>query len=362
MSTADATPLLRLRTPDDVLAAVPYLLGFHPSESLVVLGMQHTSLVFSVRGDLPAGDAAARGPAAGEAIGREADYLARIFARHEADTVVLVGYGPADRVTPLALAAARRFQAEGIEVADIIRATDGRYWSYTCQSRQCCPPEGTAYDVSGSRIAAEATLAGQVALPDRETLASRLGPPEGMALAAMELATERADESLTALLGATPDPAAAFLAAGVDAVNRAVRRYETGGRLTDDEVAELSLLLASIEVRDEAWSQVGPDVDPLDQSTMELHLRLWTDVVSRACPDAVAPAASLLAYVAWRAGDGTTAGIALNRAFAADPGYSMARLMAEVLDQAIPPSEAGRGRSARSRRRRRPARRRGGRR
>src|SRR4051794_41800677 len=32
-------PVLRLSSSDDVLAAVPYLLGFHPERSLVVLGL-----------------------------------------------------------------------------------------------------------------------------------------------------------------------------------------------------------------------------------------------------------------------------------------------------------------------------------
>src|SRR3954447_7551605 len=41
-SSSSATtdqPVLKLRRPDDVLTAVPYLLGFHPQRSLVVLGL-----------------------------------------------------------------------------------------------------------------------------------------------------------------------------------------------------------------------------------------------------------------------------------------------------------------------------------
>jgi len=346
MRTANPAPLLRLCTPEDALAAVPYLLGFHPSDSLVVLGMRDTRLVFSVRGDLPAPGARVR---------REAAHLSRVFARHGADTVLMIGYGPAERVTPLVLAARRRFQARGIEVADIIRAADGRYWSYACQSPECCPPDGTAYDVAASRIAAEATFAGQVALPDRESLARRLAAPEGAALATMERATERAEQQLAELLdcgAGQPAAAAAFAAAGVTAVAEAARRYSSGGRLTDEEVAELSLLLASIPVRDFAWQPIGPDAGETEPSTVELYVRLRSDVVSRARPDTVAPAASLLAYAAWQAGDGTTAAIAVDRALAADPGYSMALLMAEVLYQAIPPSEAGRVRTPGRRRRR----------
>jgi hypothetical protein len=351
MRTA-AVALLRLRTPADVLAAVPYLLGFHPTDSLVVLGLRAARLVFSVRGDLPP---------PGTPPGRDVGYLAQVFAQQEVDTVLLVGYGPPSLVTPFVLAAQDRFRARGIEVSEILRATDGRYWSYVCESPECCPPDGTAYDVAGSRIAAEATFAGQVALPDRNALVRRLGPPEGPALAAMERATERAEERLVAVLDAASDaPAAAagFVAAGAAAVAGAVQRHAAGGYLTDDEVAELSLLLASTEVRDTAWEPISPgsvlaDAGP-GVSTVDLHIRLWTDVVSRACPDLVAPAAGLLSYAAWLAGDGTTAAFALDRALAADPGYSMARLMAEVLHRAIPPTADG---SMRRRRRRRARRR-----
>lgn len=344
MGTADKA-LLRLNTPDDVLAAVPYLLGFHPSDSMVVLGLNHTRLVLSVRGDLPP---------PGRPPQRDAGHLAQVLARQGVDTVVMVGYGPPERVTPLALEACDALASLGIEVAEILRATDGRYWSHLCEAAECCPPEGTPYDVSGSRIAAQATFAGQVALPDRAALVGRLAPPVGAALAAMQRATERAEERLIALLDGAPDrtaAAAAFVSAGVAAVSAAVRRHAAGGRLTDDEVADLSLLLASVEVRDMAWEPIGPAAEP---STVELHVRLWSDLVSRACPDVVAPAASLLSYAAWRAGDGTTAGIALDRALAADPGYPMAQLMAEVLRRAVPPTPVGpmrRRRRPRARRR-----------
>ena len=38
-TTSPAAPVLKLTTSDDVLAAVPYLLGFHPRHSLVVIGL-----------------------------------------------------------------------------------------------------------------------------------------------------------------------------------------------------------------------------------------------------------------------------------------------------------------------------------
>ncbi len=57
MTSVSTTPRMRLRTPADVLAATPYLMGFHPDDSLVGLGLRGTRLTFHLRGDLPPEDA-----------------------------------------------------------------------------------------------------------------------------------------------------------------------------------------------------------------------------------------------------------------------------------------------------------------
>jgi hypothetical protein len=78
----------------------------------------------------------------------------------------------------------------------------------------------------------------------------------------------------------------------------------------------------------------------MDPAHHGAHRRLWTDLVRRAQPGYVAAPASLLAFVAWQAGDGALANIALDRALADAPGYSMALLIREALDAAMPPSQA----------------------
>ena len=75
----------------------------------------------------------------------------------------------------------------------------------------------------------------------------------------------------------------------------------------------------------------------MDPEHSEMYLRLWTDLTRRARPGYVAPAASLLAFAAWQCGNGALANIALERALADDPRYSMARLLRGVLDAAVPP-------------------------
>jgi len=45
---------LRLRGPADLIAAVPYLLGFQPSDSLVLVGLDRGRLVVTAHAALPA--------------------------------------------------------------------------------------------------------------------------------------------------------------------------------------------------------------------------------------------------------------------------------------------------------------------
>ena len=56
-------------------------------------------------------------------------------------------------------------------------------------------------------------------------------------------------------------------------------------------------------------------------------------------PTCPAPA-SLLAFTAWQSGEGALANIAIDRALAADPGYSLAQLLRDIMDAGVPPSAA----------------------
>jgi len=123
-------------------------------------------------------------------------------------------------------------------------------------------------------------------------------------------------------------------AEGLAAVGAMIARYRSGGRFTtDDEIARISVALRDLRVRDDAWARMDPRY-------ADEHLRLWIDVVRRARPGYVAAPAALLAFVAWQSGDGALANVALDRALADDPGYSMATLLRQVITAGAPPSLA----------------------
>jgi hypothetical protein len=316
------TPTVSLESPADILAAVPYMLGFHPSDSVVVLGLRQEALVFQLRGDLPRR----------EEVAEYAGYYARLVKRQRVTAAMLIGYGEGGAVTPVLMATARRLHRLGIAIPEMLRAHGGRYWSYVCGSADCCPADGTRYDVASSPVAAQATVSGRVALPSRTELERRFAPVAGAARTAMRAATARAGERLADLVGARPEEGiAALLAPGRAAVDAALARHRAGGRLADDELAWLSVLLGCTPVRDHAWRAQGGDLG--------VHVSLWVDVLRRAQPEFAAPPAALLGFAAWRAGEGAVASIAVDRALHADPDYPMARLLDHALRHGLSPMD-----------------------
>jgi hypothetical protein len=259
------------------------------------------------------------------------------------DTALIIGYGDRAAVTSTVFALRDILRSHDVAVGEMMRADGGRYWSYLCESVQCCPAEGTPYDVTRTEVAAAATYAGQVALPDRATLERSLAPVEGAEREAVERATERAAGDLAGGL----DLAGDRRRAGSRALAQAVRRHADGGRLTDDELARLTLLLVHTDVRDLCWTGITVAGDRLPA-----HVDLWGDVTRRARADLVAAPATLLGYATWRGGNGAMAWIAVQRALEADPAYALARLLGEALDRALPPSLLDK-QPARQRRRRR---------
>ncbi|WUI01807.1 DUF4192 domain-containing protein [Spirillospora sp. NBC_00431] len=298
---------LVIRSAQDAIAAVPYLLGFHPTRSLVVIGFDSADNgTCAVRLDLPSTAAAGR--------------VAALLAGNGFRRSLLLGYGPDGEVRESAAALRAALDSAGVPAAEAVRVADGRWWSLTCDG-DCCPAEGVPYDISNSVVAAQATFAGQVALADRAELVRSVQPLDGPVRAAMREATARAEARLLARPGESADFVPALLA-----------RAHAGTPPTDDEAARLGVLLTDLRVRDEAWIRIDEDAPAAD-------IAFWRDIVRRVEEDYVPAPASLLAFAAYSAGDGGLANVALERALDADPAYTMAMILSEVINAGIPPSK-----------------------
>jgi hypothetical protein len=183
------------------------------------------------------------------------------------------------------------------------------------------------------------TVAGLAAYPDRDAVAATLAPLTGAAARSMDQAIERACVTAQSLMDraqrrAPGNPLRLVISQGRRAVREAIGVYRGGGRITDaDTFAWLAVSLVHLAVRDDAWARMVPE-------HRQAHLALWADIVRRADGPWLPAPASLLAFTAWQAGDGTLANIALDRALTADPGYSMALLLRDILAAGVPPSQA----------------------
>jgi hypothetical protein len=325
---------VRVSGPADILAVVPHLLGFHPRLSFVVIGAggPRRRVEIGFRYDLP-------DPPGAESAAGIADHAVAVLAQRGASTVIGIGYGPGRLVTPVADAFTAAARQRGLEMRELLRVEDSRFWSYLCVNPACCPADGTVFDYPSHPAAAAMTVAGLAAYPDRDAVAATLAPLPGAAAWSMDQAIERACVKGQSLMDRAQrkgpgNPLRLVISQGRRAVREAVGVYRGGGRITDaDTFAWLAVSLVHLAVRDDAWARMVPE-------HRQAHLALWADVVRRADGPWLPAPASLLAFTAWQAGDGTLANIALDRALAADPGYSMALLLRDILAAGVPPSQA----------------------
>ncbi|WP_433792761.1 DUF4192 domain-containing protein [Actinoplanes sp. CA-252034] len=317
---ADTT--LVVRTSAELVAVLPFLMGYHPHETVALVGMRDGRIEFGACFDLPPPDI----DESDLRIGTR-DVAAGVL-RQEPELVVIVGYGPPERITRVVLRIAEVLQTVGVRIDDVLRVHEGRWWSYVCDDQECCPAEGTPCLPSDSVIAAEATYRGQVALPSRRDLVAQVSSVDGPARLAMTAATDRARSRFNGLLeadGATKR----IRQAGRLAVREAEKRYRSGGVLTDAETAWLGVLLTDLSVEDYAVDRTGEQ---------EWRAGLWTDVLRRVERVYVPAPACLLGFTAWQLGRGSLARVAVDRALEVEPGHELAGMLHQLLGFAISPA------------------------
>ncbi|MDG6104020.1 DUF4192 domain-containing protein [Dactylosporangium aurantiacum] len=339
-----STPMpLRLSSPTDLLSAIPYLVGFHPNDSVVCVAVRDTQRPCFV--NLPVAGVDADG---GAAVRRTVAYVAAT-----AHTAIIVGYGSPQRVDAVAAQLHTALTSLGVAVPGVWRSTEGRYY---CLIPGCaaCPVDGEAYNPDTSPVAAQLVANGVVALPDRAALAAQLDPVRGRRRAAMDTACRRAVHRLQAMIGdntgridnlpdhgprsrldATPGPAVQpapthVVDAGARALRDALHDAEQGRVLSDDEVGWLAVLLHLPAVESLAWRCTTDE---------PWQRQLWTDVTRRATPPLVGAPACLLASCAYLAGNGALANVAMDLALQTGFTSSMARQLEVALDAGMPPAQ-----------------------
>lgn len=242
---------LSVRSPDELIAVMPHLLGFKPEESLVFLPMSPE--LPAARVDLPTTlhDREVVWSSIRDAYGRHAQpgsSLAIVCLTADRETATGVGHE-----------FAARFDSIGIDTRVMLWADETRWADLNTGDM------GLQTADARERIAAATVLTGRAQpAATRDSLAE-------------SLVGDR--EPVAKLLPAARSAARANTAKleGRWAVSRMQRFHRDGVRLSDADTARLLVAVESIPTRDRLWLD-------MDRGNAGSHVALWTDMTKRA-PD-----------------------------------------------------------------------------
>jgi hypothetical protein len=330
MTSTEPTTIVKLSTPADIVGAVPAIVGFHPTESLVVICLNgpRKRQGLTMRYDLPAPDHEEH----------MATDVANRVAAQRADAVLLVcftadpddqGELPRRQLIDLVVAA---LNDRGIGHAEVLLSRESRWYSYTC-AKPCCPREGTPLpDVptgAATEYAANRVLHGRAVLDDRETLEKSVAGPVALRRIALG---QRFEEAADAFITETDaDGAEKAYAKTLELASSVLATFEEGRPDVDDrDACRILVGLSDLAARD-ALIVWGVDDD---EGAMIAFL---TALAQLAVDEIAAPICAVLATVAYMDGNGALANVAVERALRCDPTYSMAQLVETALAGALHP-------------------------
>ncbi|MFF0063942.1 DUF4192 domain-containing protein [Streptomyces sp. NPDC005279] len=347
---------ITLRGPGELADALPYMMGFHPNDSIVLVALHGSRGRFGgrLRLGIP------RSPREWSPVAEQlAQCLIEGSERRGSrpdGIVVFLCQDPADgetsgsvmeRLRPLAQRLRTACGTFEVPVYEALCISDGRYWSYCCPDARCCPPEGSTLALPGTSVmAAAAAYAGVQVRGSLREMEGRLAPWTTPAASGQEKALDTAGSALLPrILDGTgrEQVAAETLALARRLMKRIGETSQDGGPaesdvaddrlVTHDEAAAVILGLQDRDTRDRAaeWME-GADAEPA--------LRLWRTLARRCVgpysEHAAAPL-TLAGWVAWSTGDEPGARVALGLALRVDPEYVFARLLHQACNEGLDP-------------------------
>ena len=307
-----------LTSPHDLLAAIPFLIGYHPQDSLVLVALKDEAVGMAMRVDMPVGVSA-----------EGYDLLASHFLRDGADGAFIVAYvgeGAVDPENVLINTSAALVRA-GIDIKESLIVRDNRFRSLICSDPTCCPPEGSAVpDLGSSRIAAEHVIAGHP-MPFENVD----GLVQSIAAVASSFESVWADEVQAFWVSSDSEEIQELQRDGATAIIDLVGEYREGRGAEDRELAARVIgRLSDIQVRDFA---LGSHTD----ESADYYWAMWRDLLRIAPRGFVAPVACLFAAMAYERGEGALAHKGLDRGLGDDDQYSLAHLLRRVFTAGWPP-------------------------
>jgi hypothetical protein len=306
-----------IKTPRQLLGATAALIGYQPDNSLVLVAMSEEEVLSIVRLDWP-----------NETIPLPQE-IARATKNAPKPSLVLVAY------TESALTLDRLIElvpsAKDYQLLDALWVRQGHWGSLMCDDETCCPMGGHALSDLVSADLAPGSIA-SAWFRSREDLSAKL---ESIDLSQDEMyardnARGALGEQFARSLTASKESPSKIRS---DLLDELMCQLDFVKPWDWQQHALLALVVGDIRMRDGFLRQM------LDHPSMRLTIRsVLIAQTSRAQEADVAALATALAGCAWLDSDGELASLALERALASDPSYSLARLLDRALIHAVPSS------------------------
>ena len=302
------TEITRLHgtTSADLLAIPVIMLGFHPRESCVVLGVRGTRVEFCARMDLDWFTNDFR-------FGQVADQLANAVERCSGCHVAILAYTADPEAGALAVEELTAVVGEDIVLEALVTNGD-LFWHV--HPAGLVPPGGVPHSYGSSNFAAQAVYSGVNVDASREAAVLAVQPPH---------------PSSSAALAATVQGVAKQLA-GLRPVDRMVllSRHMGDGDQSGNDPTELALLLQEEELFGEVLAQLST------RTAQRLRPRLAA--ARRISDDALAPnVLALLTLACWLDGEGAQQSDCLAQLESLDPWHPLMRILAKMHRSAAPP-------------------------
>jgi hypothetical protein len=136
LAAGDAEYRIRATSPVNVLDLVPYLLGFHPNRSVVIIGTEVLDGRVRVTLNCALPDAADQ-----SIVADYMEHAVNLLNNADCSHAVVVAYGPESQVMTFVEAFWNQAALHNISVPEALRTEDSRYWSYVCADPTCCRPK-----------------------------------------------------------------------------------------------------------------------------------------------------------------------------------------------------------------------------
>ena len=307
-----------INSPSDLLIAIPFLLGFTPANSIVVVSVKDQIVEMTMRSDFPAEIK----------YSEVADELLMQLSTHKVQEILLVAYLPAELdFDALFLKELFSQVNHSIPVRDFVIVSDDRWRSLSCVDEECCPIQGRALpEISTSLLAAEEVAAGNpMPLQSEDELIESIAfmPSEWD-----EGFAEAINQQWIYLQSLGQKECSK---AGVVSLLKLIGEFSTKGFIKERQtVVEVFAALFDIQVRDFAIGAHG-------QQLLLTHWSMWRWLLRMAPEENVAAVSSIFAILSYERGDGALAQRALDRALANDSQYSLALLLRRTFSAGWPP-------------------------